>query len=136
MVDRALTDTATVTWDYSTSGQAKANVALAGLKPAAPNTQTSSYTAVLTDSASVTSAVEMNVATANTFTVPPNSSEAFPIGDSLNVVQYGAGQTTVTPGSGVTVRAAVGLKTRAQYSMVTLYKRATDEWVCGGDTSA
>jgi hypothetical protein len=28
MVDRALTDTATVTWDYSTSGQAKANVVL------------------------------------------------------------------------------------------------------------
>ena len=135
MVDRALTDTTTVTWGYSTSGQAKANVVLAGIKPAAPNTQTASYTAVLTDSASVTSAVEMNVDTANTFTVPPNSSVSFPIGDSINVVQYGAGQSTVTPGSGVTIRAANGLKTRSQYSMITLYKRATDEWVCGGDTA-
>lgn len=95
------------------------------------NTQTASYTAVLTDDAKV---VEMNVATANTFTVPPNSSVAFPNGTQIDVVQYGAGQVTVTPGAGVTIRSAGALtKTRVQYSGVTLYKRGTDEWVLNGD---
>jgi hypothetical protein len=96
------------------------------------NTQTSSYTAVLTDAGKT---VEINNASANTFTIPPNSSAAFPLGTYINVVQYGAGQTTVTPGSGVTIRNANGLKTAKQYSMATLYKRATDEWVAGGDLS-
>ena len=95
------------------------------------NTQIASYTAVLTDAANV---VEMNVATGNTFTVPPNSSVAFPVGTQIDVVQYGAGQVTITPGAGVTIRSAGSLtKTRVQYSAVTLYKRATDEWVLNGD---
>lgn len=95
------------------------------------NTQTASYVLVLTDAGK---AVEMNVASANTLTVPPNSSVAFPVGTVLEVHQYGAGQTTVTPGSGVTLRAHGGaLKTAAQYAVVSLRKRATDEWVVAGD---
>jgi len=103
------------------------------LKQAAPNTQTASYTVTITDSLALTSAVELNVASANTITIPPNSSVAFPIGDSINIVQYGAGTTTITPGTAVTIRSATGLRTRAQYSVATLYKRGTDEWVAGGD---
>lgn len=90
---------------------------------------TSSYTLVLTDVGKV---IEMNVAGANTLTVPPNSSVAIPVGSVMEFHQYGAGQTTVTPGAGVTLR-GTKLKTTAQYSSGTLRKRATDEWVVAGD---
>jgi hypothetical protein len=65
--------------------------------------------------------------------VPTNANAAFPIGTMLHIQQYGAGQTTITPDGGVTIRSAVGLKTAAQYSVAHLYKRATDEWVAWGD---
>lgn len=95
------------------------------------NTQTASYTLVITD---VGRPVEMNVASACTLTVPPNSSVPFAIGDTLEVLQYGAGQVTITPGAGVTLRSDGGkLKTNAQYASATLRKRATDEWIVAGD---
>src|SRR5690242_19809445 len=60
-------------------------------------TQASSYTAVLAD---VGTAVEMTSATSLNFTVPPNSSVAFPVGGILEVLQYGAGQVTFVAGAG------------------------------------
>lgn len=97
------------------------------------NRQTSSYTLVLADANVV---VEMNVASANTLTVPPNSSVAFDVGTVLEGLQYGAGQTTITPGSGVTIRSSGGkLKTAAQYAAFSLRKIATDEWIVAGDLS-
>jgi hypothetical protein len=95
--------------------------------------QTASYTLVLADKNKV---VEMSVATANTLTVPPNSSVAFPVGTQINVLQTGAGQCTITPGAAVTVNGTPGLKVRTQWSYVTLIKRATDTWVVVGDLSA
>lgn len=74
--------------------------------------------------------VEMNNASANTATVPPNSSVAFPIGYKLEVVQTGTGATTIVAGSGVTIRGT--LTVGGQWNAVGLYKRATDEWVCIG----
>lgn len=95
------------------------------------NTQTGSYTLVLTDKGKT---VEMNVGSANNLTVPPNSSVAFPVNTYVNVVQVGAGQTTLVAGSGVTLRAYnAGLKLSGQWAVGTIYKRATDEWVCGGN---
>jgi hypothetical protein len=95
------------------------------------NTQTASYTLVLTDAGKV---VEMNVASANNLTVPPNSAVAFPLNTWIDIAQYGAGQVTVVPGAGVTLRSAsAALKTRVQYSGLTLIKRATDEWYVLGD---
>ena len=98
------------------------------------NRQTGNYTLVLTDAGKV---IEMNVAGANTLTVPPNSSVAFEVGAVLEGVQYGAGQTTITPGAGVTIRSSGGkLKTTAQYSTFSLRKIATNEWIAAGDLSA
>ena len=95
------------------------------------NTQTgTSYTLVLSDAGKV---IEMNNASANTATVPPNSSVAFLIGTVLEVAQYGAGQTTIVAGAGVTIRTPSTLILRAQYSTVSLRKRGTDEWVLSGD---
>lgn len=97
------------------------------------NPQTASYTLVLTDASK---AVELNVATANTVTVPLNASVAYPVGTVIELLQYGVGQTTVTAASGVTIRSAHGLKLSAQYSGASLRLRATDEWVLVGDTSS
>lgn len=91
--------------------------------------QTASYTLVLGDAQDV---VEMNVATANTLTIPPNSGVAFPVGTSILVVQTGAGQTTITAGLGVTVNAYLGLKIVGQWAGCTLIKRAENTWVAVG----
>ena len=104
------------------------------LKDVEQNTRTSSYTLVLADSGKV---VEMNVASVNNLTVPPNSSVAFPIGTIIEIVQLGAGQTTIVADSGVTIRSPSGkLKLTGQYSSASLRKRATNEWMLIGDISA
>jgi len=99
------------------------------------NEQTgTTYTLALTDGGKV---VEMNNASANTLTVPPNSSVAFPVGTQILVVQAGAGQTTLAPDTGVTINSKDGnLKLSAQWCAATLIKRATDVWVVVGDLSA
>lgn len=96
------------------------------------NTQTGSYTLVLADG--IDTIVEMSVASANNLTVPPNSSVAFLTGTSIPVAQYGAGQTSIVAGAGVTIRSSGGkLKLTGQYSGASLYKRGTDEWLLVGD---
>jgi len=99
----------------------------------ATNAQAASYTLVLTDQSDL---VEISNASANTLTVPLNSSVAFPVGTTITILQTGAGQTTITPISGVTINGTPGLKLRAQWSSATLIKRATDTWVAIGDLSA
>jgi hypothetical protein len=95
----------------------------------ATNQKTGSYTLALGDAQSV---VEMNAAAANTLTVPPNSSVAYPVGTSILVVQAGAGQTTIAGGAGVTVNSYLGLNIIGQWAGCTLIKRATDTWVAVG----
>jgi hypothetical protein len=98
------------------------------------NRQTASYTLVLSDADKL---VEMNVATANDLTIPLNSSVAFATGTQILLAQYGAGQTTIVPTSGVTVRSNGGkLKLNVQYSGATLIKIGTDEWYLFGDIVA
>ena len=80
--------------------------------------------------------VEMSVASANNLTIPLNSSVAFATGTQINILQTGAGQTTINPTGGVTVNGTPGLKLRAQWSSCTLIKRGTDTWVAMGDLSA
>jgi hypothetical protein len=95
------------------------------------NTQTDSYSLVLSDSGKT---IEMNSASANSVTIPLNSSQAFTIGTTIDIVQYGSGQTTISPTSGVTIRSKDNnLKLSGQYSGATIYKRGTDEWVAFGD---
>ena len=98
------------------------------------NRQTASYTLVASDADKL---VEMNVASANNLTVPPNSSVAFSTGTQILLAQYGAGQTTVVAGSGVTIRSNGGkLKLSAQYSGATLVKIAENEWYLFGDIAS
>lgn len=98
------------------------------------NAQTgTSYTLVLTDAGKF---VTMTNAAASTLTVPPNSSVAFPVGTVIEGAQLGAGQVTLTPGSGVTISAAPGLKATDQNSVFGLIKMATDTWLAFGRLSA
>jgi hypothetical protein len=82
------------------------------------------------------SLIECNKATGFTVTIPANSTTAFPVGTSIDILQVGAGQVTIAGAAGVTVNATPGLKLRAQWSSATLFKRATDTWVVMGDLSA
>lgn len=89
-----------------------------------------SYTLVLADAGKV---VERSSGSANTVTVPPNSSAAFPVGARIDVFQTGTGQTTIVAGSGVTIRSADNkLALAKQYAGASLYKRATNEWILVG----
>lgn len=99
------------------------------------NAQTgTTYTAVLSDDGDL---ITLDNASAITFTIPPNSSVAFGIGTQINIMQLGAGQVTIAPGSGVTLRSQGSkLKTSAQYAVATCCKIATDTWVVIGNLSA
>lgn len=100
-------------------------LALKAEKYPSANRQTASYTGVLSDAGKV---IEMNVASANVFTIPTNASVPYPIGTRIDLVQYGAGQTSVSA-PGVTLRSSSGsLATSGQYSVISLYKIGTDEW--------
>jgi hypothetical protein len=95
------------------------------------NTQTASYSLVLTDNGKL---MLMNVATANNLTIPLNSSINFPVGTKIDVSSIGAGQTTIVATGGVTINSAGGaLKLRVQYSGATLVQTATDVWYLFGD---
>jgi len=98
--------------------------------------ETASYTAVLANNSQV---VTMNNASANTFSIPTNASVAFPIGTQINVLQIGAGQTTIQAvTSGTTTIQSTGAtaaqpKLRARYSAATCLKAGTDLWYVFGD---
>lgn len=99
------------------------------------NSQTASYTLTLADKDKL---IEMNVASANTVTIPTNTSVAFPIGTQITVLQTGAGATSIVVTAGVTLNAtpqgtANRANLRATWSSVTLIKRGTDTWVALGD---
>jgi len=98
--------------------------------------ETASYTAVLANNGQV---VTMDNASANTFSIPTNASVAFPIGTQINVLQIGAGQTTIQAvTSGTTTIQSTGAtaaqpKLRVRYSSATCIKAGTDLWYVIGD---
>jgi hypothetical protein len=94
------------------------------------------YTFVLADQGKYITASN---ASAQTYSIPTNASVAFPIGTSIDLIQIGAGQVTVsaaTPGTTTvlsTGATAAGPKARVQYSALTCKKVATDTWHIIGD---
>lgn len=113
--------------DYNATNEGVNDLAIATF-----NAQSgTSYTLALTDGAKL---VTLTNAAAITLTVPPNSSVAFPIGSQVLLYQGGAGQVTITPGAGVTVRSqGTKLKINGQYGIGGIVKVATDEWVAFGN---
>lgn len=101
------------------------------------NAQTgTSYTTVLADNGKL---VTLTNAAAIAVTIPPNSSVTYPVGAQINMAQLGAGQVTVSGGSGVTIvstgATASAPKARAQYSTLTAVQTSTDNWLVMGDIS-
>lgn len=80
--------------------------------------------------------VEMNSGSALTFTIPTNSALAWPVGASMDIIQTGAGQVTISPDTGVTLNYTPGNKLRTQWSSCTIMKRASDSWIVYGDLTA
>lgn len=91
--------------------------------------KTTSYQIALTD-------VGQGVSTTAGVTVPPNSTTAFAIGDTVVAYNNSASSITITQGSGVTLRlvgsSSSGNRTLAQRGLATLLKVGTDEWVASG----
>ena len=113
----------TVSFDYSVGNQS------------IENAQTgTTYTLVLTDAGKM---ITMTNASSNTLTIPLNSSVAFPINTRIDIIQYGAGQTTIAATGGVTIYSSGSkLKLTGQYSGASLWKKSTDTWVLVGDIAA
>jgi len=111
-----------------------AAIGLGKIADATIDEKSANYVLALTDKNKF---IKMNVASTNTVTVPLNSSEAFPIGSQIHIIQYGAGKTQVVPVSGsVYVYGTPGTYLRTQYSTATLLKCDTDTWLLMGDLSA
>jgi hypothetical protein len=94
------------------------------------------YTFVLTDRDDLVTASN---GSAQTYTIPLNSSVAFPIGSLVNLIQIGTLQVTVVGAGGVTLNSTGATssqpKTRARYSVMTLIKAGTDTWYATGDVA-
>jgi hypothetical protein len=104
-------------------GEAGASGGILGINP-----QSGAYVLVLSDNGKL---IKMTGGSAQSVTVPPNSSVAFPISPpaSILIQQYGAGVVTISPGSGVTINAVAGkLKTGGQFATVSLIQIAVNEW--------
>lgn len=89
--------------------------------------KTASYIATLADADTL---IEMDVASANTLTINAN---VFSYGSQLMFEQYGAGETTIVAGAGMTIRSnGSKYKTSGQYAGGTLvFKSATEATVYG-----
>lgn len=94
-----------------------------------------SYTLALADTNGI---VTMDNGSANTVTIDPVATTAYPLGYVVEVIQLGAGATTIDAGTGVTlngVSAGNGTLT-AQYDVVRLRHVAPDVWIVSGDIGA
>ena len=95
--------------------------------PLAISAQTgTTYTFALSDAGKLVTA---NNGSAQTYTVPPNSSVAFDIGTTITVIGIGAGKVTLAQGSGVTINSKDSEKAiDGVHASVTCIKTATDTW--------
>lgn len=111
------------------------------LNPLSINTQTASYTLVLSDTAKL---VRMNVSSACVLYVPKESSDTspvdFPIGTTILIEQsHASGQITVSAvtsgsGSAATINCEGGAnKSKAQFALMTLVKTASNTWTLEGN---
>lgn len=98
------------------------------------NTQSTNYTFALTDRGKTV--YHPNGAGADTFTVPNNSSVAFPNGTVITIWNDDTSNVTLAQDSGVSIRlagtTAFGNRTVGQFGLVSLLKYAENSWVASG----
>ncbi len=118
--------------DYLTHGP-QSNYRYLDVTPQRIITETASRSMVSADSSAK---IQFNSTSAQTYTVLKNSDGACALraGSRVGLQQIGAGQLTVVPSAGVTIRSSRGFKLRAQWSCATLTCDGTDLWTLDGDT--
>ena len=97
------------------------------MAPLQLNAQTgTTYTFVAADAGKL---VTSSNGSAQTITIPPNSSVAFAIGTQIIVQNIGSGNATLAQGSGVTIQSKDSNKEiDGQFAAATCIKTATDTW--------
>lgn len=104
-----------------------------GFRAAPQNLKNVDYTLVLNDSGK---SIVHTSSTPHTWTIPPNSSVAYPLGTVICVINTGSGAVTLARGSGVALRQAGSSTnaniTLAQHGVATLYQATTDSWYITG----
>lgn len=89
-----------------------------------------SYTLVLSDAGKF---IEMTNSSANSITIPPDSSVNFPVGTKIDIIQFGSGITSISPDTGVTLNSEGGKrKISNQYSSAYIIKRSSNNWILIG----
>ncbi len=77
-----------------------------------------------------------DIYTNSTVTIPANASVAFPVGSVIMITSSQAGDVTITPASGVTLRwegeGSTGQRKLEKYGSARIHKKATNTWYIGG----
>lgn len=100
------------------------------------NLKNSSYTLALSD---IGKSIYHSNSAAYTWTIPPNSSVAFPVGAAITMINDASANVNITiaRGSGVTqILAGDGTNqncTLARYGVATIIKVGTNKWYCSGN---
>lgn len=105
----------------ATLAAADLNAALENYQPVNAQTGTT-YTLAITDAGGLVTASNSS---AQTYTVPPNSSVAFATGVHVDILNIGNGRVTLVPGSGVTLNGCTVVPPDAR---VHLIKQGTNTW--------
>jgi hypothetical protein len=109
------------------------NQIISGARGTLVNLQSDSYGLLLVDAGKT---VLMDKSTAQTLTIPANSSIAFPVGTLINIVQTGDGQVSVAITTDTLNSSGAKVKLTGRYSAATLIKTTSTSWVLIGDLSA
>ena len=103
-----------------------------GFRNIPQNEQTGSYTLVLTDSAKH---VYRGSGGAATWTIPANSSVAYPVGTALTFINYSATSVSIaitTDTMRLSSAGTTGTRTLAQYGSATAIKVDSTNWIISG----
>ncbi len=75
-----------------------------------------------------------NSSSVNTFELPSDATQNFPVGTALTFEQGGTGVSEITAGSGASINARGGaLEFAGQYAVATAVKKAANTWTVTGD---
>lgn len=91
------------------------------------------YTLQLTDAGKY---ITFASGSATTVTVPTYTSIDFPIGTTIDIIQHGTGQVTISAPSASVLSNGTKMKLSGQYAVATLLKYTTDGWYLFGNLSA
>lgn len=97
------------------------------------NAQTgTTYTFVLGDAGKMVTGTNSST---QTYTIPPNSSVAFPVNTFITIAALGSGKVTIVGGSGVTVLTTDTNQSVVQNGTIFIWQVSANSWVLGGKSS-